>query len=291
MEIVRAEKMGFCFGVQEAIKTAEEVAEEYKGKKIYILGMLVHNKEVIKELSDKGIEIIEEENIDKLSSENIVIVRAHGARRDIYDKLNKSGAKIFDAACVFVKKSRNLILEKEKEGKKIIFVGDREHPEVIGIISYAENVEVVANIDELKKVKIESDKGYFLLAQTTLNKNSFEEIKNYLKENHENVEIAGTICGATYERQIAVEKLARAVDVVLVVGGYNSSNSKKLYGIAKAINERSYQIETKDDLKKEWIGSSDIVGITAGASTPEKSIVEIEKLLKEERRDGKHGKF
>ncbi len=113
MEIVRAEKMGFCFGVQEAIKTAEEVAKEYHGKKIYVLGMLVHNKEVIRELSEKGIEIIEEENIDKLGKEDIVIVRAHGAKHDIYDKLSLHGVKLFDAACVFVKKSRNLILEKE----------------------------------------------------------------------------------------------------------------------------------------------------------------------------------
>ncbi len=142
-----------------------------------------------------------------------------------------------------------------------------------------------------RELKIDKDRDYFLLTQTTLNKNSFEEIKEYLKENYSNIEISTTICGATYERQIAVEKLAKEVDVVLIVGGYNSSNSKKLYNIAKSINERSYQIETKDDLKKEWIGSSDKVGITAGASTPEKSIVELEKLLKEERRDGKHGKF
>jgi len=291
MEILRAEKMGFCFGVKEAIKTAEQVSEEYCNSKIYILGMLVHNKEVMKEMSERGILILEEENLEKLNSEDIVIVRAHGTTEEIYKKLKDKNVKIFDSACVFVKKSRNLLKNKEESGKKIIFVGDKEHPEVIGIISHGKNVITVADFEEFKKIEIDKNISYYVLAQTTLNKNSFNDIKEYIEKNYSNIEVGDTICGATYERQKAVEKLAGIVDIMLIVGGYNSSNSKKLLNISKQLNEKSYLIETKEDLKMEWMKGCSKVGITAGASTPEKSIQEIEKLLKEESRDGKHGKF
>ena len=288
MEIIRAEKMGFCFGVQEAIKIAEERIEKSNGSKIYILGMLVHNKEVMNALKQKDIEIVEENEIDTLKRGDIVVVRAHGTTKLIYEQLEKKGVVIYDAACVFVKKSRKVISEMEEKGYDTIFIGDKNHPEVVGIVSYAKNVNIFSDIEELKKFNPEKDKKYFVLAQTTLNKNLFLEIKNYLLENYENIEFADTICGATYERQIAVEKLAENVDVLLIVGGYNSSNTKKLYNIGKEINKNSYLIETKEDLKAEWLLNKEKIGITAGASTPEKSIIEIENFIREEIW---HGKF
>lgn len=280
--------MGFCFGVQEAIKIAEERIEKSNGRKIYILGMLVHNKEVMNALKQKDIEIVEEDEIDTLNIGDIVVVRAHGTTKSIYEKLEKKGVVIYDAACVFVKKSRRIISEMEEKGYDTIFIGDKNHPEVVGIVSYANRVKIFSDIEELKKFKPEEGKKYFLLAQTTLNKNLFLEIKNYLLENYKNIEFADTICGATYERQIAVEKLAKKVDVLLIVGGYNSSNTKKLYNIGKEINENSYLIETKEDLKAEWLLNKEKIGITAGASTPEKSIIEIENFIREEIW---HGKF
>lgn len=288
MEIIRAEKMGFCFGVQEAIKIAEERIEKSNGSKIYILGMLVHNKEVMNALKQKDIEIVEENEIDTLKRGDIVVVRAHGTTKLIYEQLEKKGVVIYDAACVFVKKSRKVISEMEEKGYDTIFIGDKNHPEVVGIVSYAKNVNIFSDIEELKKFNPEKDKKYFVLAQTTLNKNLFLEIKNYLLENYENIEFADTICGATYERQRAVEKLAENVDVLLIVGGYNSSNTKKLYNIGKEINKNSYLIETKEDLKAEWLLNKEKIGITAGASTPEKSIIEIENFIREEIW---HGKF
>ena len=288
MEIIRAEKMGFCFGVQEAIKIAEERIEKSNGSKIYILGMLVHNKEVMNALKQKDIEIVEENEIDTLKRGDIVVVRAHGTTKLIYEQLEKKGVVIYDAACVFVKKSRKVISEMEEKGYDTIFIGDKNHPEVVGIVSYAKNVNIFSDIEELKKFNPEKDKKYFVLAQTTLNKNLFLEIKNYLLENYENIEFADTICGATYDRQRAVEKLAENVDVLLIVGGYNSSNTKKLYNIGKEINKNSYLIVTKEDLKAEWLLNKDKIGITAGASTPEKSIIEIENFIREEIW---HGKF
>lgn len=280
--------MGFCFGVQEAIKIAEERIEKSNGSKIYILGMLVHNKEVMNALKQKDIEIVEENEIDTLKRGDIVVVRAHGTTKLIYEQLETKGVVIYDAACVFVKKSRKVISEMEEKGYDTIFIGDKNHPEVVGIVSYAKNVNIFSDIEELKKFNPEKDKKYFVLAQTTLNKNLFLEIKNYLLENYENIEFADTICGATYERQRAVEKLAENVDVLLIVGGYNSSNTKKLYNIGKEINKNSYLIETKEDLKAEWLLNKEKIGITAGASTPEKSIIEIENFIREEIW---HGKF
>lgn len=276
--------MGFCLGVEEAVNLAHKIAKENPEKKIYILGMLVHNKEVIDELSDSGILTVNEEAFFKgdflFDEGDIVILRAHGSTKSIYDKLLKQKVEIHDAACVFVKRIRNLLLKKMGEGYEIIFIGDKEHPEVKGIISYGNNIEVFQNLDELKKSNLNEKGKYFFLTQTTFNKYVFNEIKDYIKEKFDNSDIGLTICGATYERQIAVEKLASNVEVLFIVGGKNSSNTKKLYQIAIKINPNSYLIENKDELNVEWFRNKEKIGITAGASTPEKSIIEIEQKIK-----------
>lgn len=276
--------MGFCLGVQEAVNLAHKVAIENPEKSIYILGMLVHNKEVINELADSGIITVDEEafvNGDFSFKEGeIVILRAHGSTKGIYEKLLEQKVVIYDAACIFVKRIRNLLLQKVQEGYKIVFIGDKEHPEVKGIISYGENVEVFENLEELKQSSLSLEEKYYFLTQTTYNKYVFNDIKNYIKAKFKNSDIGLTICGATYERQIAVEKLAANVDVLLIVGGRNSSNTKKLYQIAMKINPNSYLIENKDEINLEWLNQKNKVGITAGASTPEKSIIEIEQKIK-----------
>lgn len=287
MEIIRAEKMGFCFGVKEAINIAEKVLEKDNEHEIYTLGMIVHNKTVIDELEEKGIKIIDEDDLDRLKTGDSVIVRAHGTKKEIYSKLDNKKIKQYDAACVFVKRARKLLEEHEKKGYKIIFVGDKEHPEVKGIISYGKNVKVVKDFEELKKIVTNEKEYYYLLAQTTLNSKKFDKIKEYIKNNFKNALIGDTICGATYERQMAVEELAKKVEMVLVIGGKNSSNTKKLYNISKSINLKTYHVESKHDLKKEWFEGKKRIGITAGASTPEKSIIEIEKQIREEIRYGK----
>jgi 4-hydroxy-3-methylbut-2-enyl diphosphate reductase len=287
MEIIRAEKMGFCFGVKEAVELARKLAVENPVDKKYMLGMLVHNEQVIETLKKLNMEIISEEEVLKsqgsiLKKGDMVIVRAHGTKKEVYDVLYQREATIYDAACIFVKKARKLLLKKENEGKKILFIGDRGHPEVQGIISFAKDVQVFLDFNEFKKESFEKDQEYFLLAQTTLNKNIFESIKKYVFSNYPNIEIGDTICGATYERQKAVEKLAGEVDIMLVVGGKHSSNTKKLLNISTELNPRSYLIQTKDDLDLSWFKGIKKVGITAGASTPEESILEIENSIREE---------
>lgn len=286
MNIIRADKMGFCLGVEEAVTLAKKVAKENVGKNIYILGMLVHNKEVIIELENLGIKTIDEENFINgqvsFGKDDLVILRAHGSTKEIYDKLLKQGVEIHDAACIFVKRIRNILLKKIEEGYEIIFIGDKDHPEVKGIISYGRDVKVYENLDVLKSSNIEKNGRYYFLTQTTFNKYIFNDIKNYINKEFPNADLGNTICGATYERQIAVEKLAKEVEVIIIVGGKNSSNTKKLFQIAKNINKNVYLIETKDELDMTWFDGKNSIGLTAGASTPEKSIIEIERKIKGE---------
>lgn len=278
--------MGFCLGVEEAVNLAHEVAQNNKDKSIYILGMLVHNEQVIKELEENGIKTVSEEDFFqgkvKFTENDIVILRAHGSTKEIYGMLVEQKVNIYDAACIFVKRIRDILLKKMDEGYEILFIGDKNHPEVKGIISYGKDIKVFESLDELKKSDIDKNQKYYFLTQTTFNKYIFNDIKNYIKENFTNSDIGLTICGATFERQLAIEKLAKEVDVVLIVGGSNSSNTKKLYQIAMKINPNSYFVENKDELNLDWLKGKNKIGITAGASTPEKSVIEIERKIKGE---------
>lgn len=280
METIRAEKMGFCFGVREAVNTVRKVSGENKGKKIYMLGMLVHNKIVVEELKAMGVDTIEEDEIDNLSNGDVVIIRAHGITIEVLEKLRKKNVEIYDSTCIFVSKIKKVMLNRIDDGYRAVIFGDANHPEVKGIISYADNVEVVADYEELIKKVPDKTQKVCIMAQTTLNKNLYDEVKRRFKSEYVNGIVEDTICGATQERQKAVEKLAKEVDVVLIVGGNHSSNTKKLYSISKEVNERTYFIETKEDIESEWFLAHDIVGITAGTSTPESSIKEVEEHIK-----------
>lgn len=293
MEIIRAEKMGFCFGVAGAINLCNEVINEknFQGN-LYILGMLVHNKRVTSDMEKKGFTTLSEEDLQdekiNLEKKDVVIIRAHGTTKKIYDILKKKEVKIFDATCVFVERIRRALIEAEKKGKKIIFIGDKNHPEVKGIVSFGNDVRIVNSFEEFKELDIKMDEEYCLLTQTTLNKELFFKIKDYITENYMNIEIFSKICGATYERQKAVEKLAEEVDIVLIVGDNKSSNSKKLYEISKSVNENSRLLQDVTELDSSWFNNVKKVGITAGASTPEEIILEIENEIRGTF-DDKHG--
>jgi 4-hydroxy-3-methylbut-2-enyl diphosphate reductase len=251
-----------------------------------MLGMIVHNSRVINDLLEKGIVFLKEEDLlenkVKLCSDDLVIVRAHGSLKKVYEILEEEHAIVSDAACIFVKRARDLLIEKEKEGYKIIFIGDKNHPEVKGIVSHGDIVAVYKDLEELKEQNIDLNAKYFFLAQTTLNMKTYNKIKEFVAENLKNSSVGHTICGATYERQKAVEKLAHENEIVLVIGGKNSSNTKKLYLISKKINEKTYWIESKEEIDFNWFEGIKKVGITAGASTPEESIQEIENSIKGE---------
>lgn len=274
--------MGFCFGVLEAVNICNSLEEE-KNKK-YILGMLVHNSYVMEEMKKKGFEVVTEEEIlenrDKLKEGDIIIIRAHGTTKAIHNILKEKKVVIYDATCVFVKKIKDEVEFANKLGYTILFVGDKNHPEVKGIISYADTIEIFESIEEARELKIDRDIKYLLSTQTTLNKKKFEEIKNFFQNMYENVQIFDKICGATAVRQKAVEDLAPRVDIMLIVGDKKSSNTKKLYEISKKINENTYFIENEFDIDEKIFKNKNSVGITAGASTPEKIIKNIENKIR-----------
>ena len=282
MEIIRAKYMGFCFGVLEAINVCNSLVEE-KGKK-YILGMLVHNKQVVEDMQRKGFRLVTEEellqDVDSLKENDIVVIRAHGTSKKVHEKLKERKVKVFDAACIFVNKIRQEIEIANEKGYSILFMGDRNHPEVKGVISFADDIQIFESYEEATKLKIDLDKTYLLSTQTTLNKRKFEEVKKFFKENYKNVIIFDKICGATAVRQKAVEDLAVKVELMIVVGDTKSSNTKKLYEISKKLNDNTYLIENEEQLNLDIFSGKKVVGITAGASTPEETIMNIEKKIR-----------
>lgn len=282
MEIIRAKYMGFCFGVLEAINVCNSLVEE-KGKK-YILGMLVHNKQVVEDMQRKGFRLVTEEellqDVDSLEENDIVVIRAHGTSKKVHEKLKERKVKVFDATCIFVNKIRQEIEIANEKGYSILFMGDRNHPEVKGVISFADDIQIFESYEEATKLKIDLDKTYLLSTQTTLNKRKFEEVKKIFKENYKNVIIFDKICGATAVRQKAVEDLAVKVELMIVVGDTKSSNTKKLYEISKKLNDNTYLIENEEQLNLDIFSGKKVVGITAGASTPEETIMNIEKKIR-----------
>lgn len=282
MKIIRAEKMGFCFGVKKAIDTCYDISKENIKK--YILGMVVHNKDVVKEMESIGFEIIEEENIlngnNPLKENDSIIIRAHGTTKEIIDILHSKNINIIDATCIFVKKIKEILIEQEKKGDYILFIGDKNHPEVKGIISFGKNVTVFKDINELSNFELNPNISYTVLTQTTLNKDNFFKIKDFLEKKYKNIKIFDRICGATSERQEATKKLAKISDIIFIVGDEKSSNSKKLLEVAKTYNENSFLIQNESELDLELLKNKELIGITAGASTPEKIIKNIETKIR-----------
>lgn len=282
MEMIVGKTAGFCYGVKRAVEGAKEELKS-SPKQISCLGELVHNKQVIEELETQGLEFIE--NV-KEAKEN-VIIRAHGTTKETYEELSKRGIEVKDYTCPNVLKIHKLAEEYRKNGFFILLCGSRKHPENIGTLSYCgKNVYVIEKeedtfkaIDLITKSKI---KKVVLISQTTYSLEKFyiieEIIKNELPKNIEIV-VNNTICRATELRQKETEEIAKKVDFMIIIGGKNSSNTKKLYEIAKQNCNNSICIETKEELDLNEIKKFNKIGIMAGASTPNKSIEEVKEYL------------
>jgi len=273
MKIILAKHSGFCFGVKEALKKAEQTIEENKDKgiKIYTCGPLIHNKTVTDELQEKGIEIIH--SPEEAEEGSIVIVRSHGETEDFYHRAKAKNIEIIDATCPFVKRIQQLVREAKNQGYQIVVVGDRTHPEVIGINGWCDNEAFVAsNLEEAKAVAAER---LFIVAQTTITAELFQEIVSYFERKKKEVVVHNTICHATEERQKSCMETAIDSDLMVIIGGSESSNSKKLYEIAKKYCKNTYFIENKETLPLKEVEKCNRIGISAGASTPERIIKEV----------------
>lgn len=283
MEMIVGKTAGFCYGVKRAVEGAKSEIVKTK-EPIYCLGEIVHNQQVIKMLEKEGITFIED---IKLAKGNTMI-RAHGVKKEIYNVAKKNNIEIKDYTCPNVLKVHKIAEEYRKNGYYIFLCGSKEHPENIGTISYCgKNSTIIETENEvyeaLKKFEQSNIKKLLVISQTTYSLEKFhnieEIIKNKVAENIELV-IENTICKATELRQKETEKIAKEVDYMIIIGGKNSSNTKKLYDIAKKNCKNAICVETVQELNLEEIKKNKKIGIMAGASTPQESIIEIVNAIK-----------
>ena len=283
MQIILAKTAGFCFGVNRAVKLTYELLEQ--GRPVATLGPLIHNPQVVEDLESKG--AITCDSVDDVPDGCEVVIRSHGVGQSVYDKISTRRLVYHDATCPFVTKIHKIAARAGAEGAMLLVAGDAKHPEVQGIVGHTTGkVEVFANLAELEKLlpKLTQQKSIFAVAQTTFNVQSWETCKEFLKNQCTNAKIFDTICNATWARQQEAEDLSQKCDHMVVIGGHHSSNTQKLLQVA-ARHTKAINVETADELDKDWLNGARIVGVTAGASTPSSIIEEVLICMSEEIRD------
>ncbi len=273
MNIYIDENSGFCFGVKNAIDKTMEKVKEKRNKKIYSYGPLIHNRQVTEKLAERGLLKIESLN-DIKDNNSIIIVRSHGIPKEDYEKIQNMGISYIDCTCPFVSKIHKIAYENHKDGYKILIAGDKNHPEVIGINGWCNN-EAIIITDEKMVDKLPFYDKISLVAQTTISSDLWDKIVAKVKDKYKTVRVYNTRCSATENRQKSAAELAQKVDAMIVIGGYNSSNTRKLYEICKEKCDNTYHIETAGELLYEKFKEAKNVGITAGASTPDWILKEV----------------
>ena len=279
MEVIVAKNIGFCFGVKRAVDAVYEQAE--KDGNIYTYGAITHNEEVVKDLEKKGVSVIGSAKELEDIQEGTVIIRAHGVAQSFYEQIGRQGLKYIDMTCPFVKRIHDIVEKESAAGKQIVIIGNAGHPEIEGIVGWCKTPAIVIeSLDEAKEFDYTGDKELCVVSQTTYNYNKFQDIVEIFKQKGYNVIIENTICNATEVRQTEAREIAAKVDVMIVIGGNHSSNTRKLYEICMQECENTYFIQTLDDLNLDLSESVKLVGITAGASTPNNIIEEVQNYVR-----------
>ncbi len=276
-----AKSAGFCFGVKRAIDMVYE--EAAKGGKVYTLGPVIHNEQVVSDLESKGVKVVD--NIESLDAgqDTTVIIRSHGVPEEIINRLKEKNIRIVDATCPFVSKIHHIVKEKYNEGYHIVVIGNAKHPEVEGVCGWCGNsADVIGSVEEAGKYSNYKDKKLCVVSQTTFNYKKFQDIVDILVKKSYDIVVMNTICNATEERQTEAGTIARLSDAMIVIGGKHSSNTQKLYEICKAECLNTHFIQTLDDLDLKLFQSFRSVGITAGASTPNNIIKEVQSYVRSE---------
>ncbi len=278
MKIESAKRAGFCPGVKRAVETVYEQVRLRQNQKIYTYGPIIHNEEVIQDLAGQGVEIIHSEEELKELHEGTVIIRSHGVARKIYERMEAQGLAYVDATCPFVKKIHNIVDEESRKGAYIVIIGDGKHPEVEGIRGWAQDqVSVIQTEEEAHRFQLENaDQKVCVVSQTTFNYKKFKDLVEIISKKRYDIIVLNTICNATKERQEEARRIAARVDAMLVIGDRRSSNTQKLFEICKDECLNTYYIQTLDDLDMNQLRSVETVGITAGASTPNNIIEEVQ---------------
>ena len=292
MKVELAKMAGFCFGVNRAVDTVYEEAKQFTP--VYTYGPIIHNETVIDDLEKKGVQVIHSLEEAKDLTEGTIVIRSHGVTRREQEELIADGLCVVDATCPFVKKIHTLVQEYSENGYYVVIIGSGDHPEVQGIVGWSDETRtsVICDADQARNLELKPWKKVCIVAQTTFNYNKFQELieiiqkKGYDSESTVDKDkkfvVHNTICNATKERQEAARELSGRVDAMLVIGGTSSSNTRKLYEICSEKCRNTYFIQTKEDLENSDFSRFDYVGITAGASTPNNIIEEVQKYVRNE---------
>lgn len=277
MEIVLAESLGFCMGVKRAVDMAYRALEKNPGEPVVTLGPLIHNTQEIERLQRDGIRVADQSD---LPASGTVIIRAHGVAPQAYDELKSRGLRIMDGTCPYVHYSQRKAMELHRDGYTVVIVGDKDHPEIRGILGYihdegyaVKTVEEVRQLPPLQRIGV--------IAQTTISPRKYQQIIAALRERAPEVKVCETICDATEENQKAVRSLSREVDLLLVIGGRHSANSNKLVEAAREHCPASFLIETSSEIDPAFLRGVRRVGVSAGASTPDWMIQQVVERLRQ----------
>ena len=281
MEVKVASSAGFCFGVKRAVEMVYN--EINNSDNIYTYGPIIHNEEVVKDLESKGVKVISKESDFAGLEKGTVIIRSHGVGKSTYEMLEKYGHKIIDATCPFVKKIHNIVREASENGEQVVVIGNKTHPEVVVINLWcSENKPAITieNTEEAVDFDIPKDEKVCIVSQTTFNLNKFNELVEILKKKGYYINVVNTICNATEVRQSEALKIAKDSDAVIVIGGLSSSNTQKLFEICRRECNNTQYIQTLNDLDVDSLRDVKKVGITAGASTPNNIIEEVQNYVR-----------
>lgn len=282
-KVTLAKSAGFCFGVKRAVNKVYEEVEKQEAP-IYTYGPIIHNEEVVKDLEAKGVKVLE--NLEHLEQipKGTVIIRSHGVGKEVYERIKNSGFTVEDATCPFVLKIHRIVEEHSKAGEHIVIIGNNEHPEVEGIKGWCatDRLTVLQSVEEAEEFSVKDKQKICIVSQTTFNYKKFQELVEIIQKKGYDIIVLNTICNATEERQTEAGKIAKEADAMIVIGGRHSSNTQKLFEICKKECENTYYIQTLEDLDLTQLESIDNVGITAGASTPNNIIEEVQKNVRNE---------
>lgn len=286
MKVKVAKTAGFCFGVQRAVDKVYELIGSCPDR-LFTLGPIIHNEEVVNDLEKKGVRVASEDDLRTLPEGSTVVIRSHGVGKEVYDHLEECGLSYVDVTCPFVLKIHRIVEKESRAGAHIVIIGDPDHPEVVGICGWCMGpYTVIRTEQDALDFVFPADKSICIVSQTTFNYNKFKDLVEILsKKRYDNtvlniLNILNTICNATEERQKEAKSIAGEVDTMLVVGGRHSSNTQKLFEICKKECENTYYIQTPVDLDSDMFQCSSYVGITAGASTPNKIIEEVQEHVR-----------
>lgn len=279
-EIRVAKSAGFCFGVRRAVEGLLSLTQESGGGEVFTYGPIIHNETVIKDFENRGVQLVHEDEplpVPMPGIKSFMALRSHGVTRAAIEKIEKAGFEVRDLTCPFVSKIQAIVSEYSEKGFHIVITGDEHHPEVIGIMGWTDpkNVSVVKSADDVQKLDLSKETKICVVSQTTFRADLFKKLVEMLIQKGYDTYAQNTICSATSLRQSEAKELSKWADVMLVIGGKNSSNSAKLFDICRENCEKTFFLQGADDLKVSELNSIRCIGITAGASTPDKIIEEV----------------